>query len=182
MNNFVTNLAAMEEKGLFKIVDCQSCTAGVSSSEKLHVDRPGDLTGMGIAITEALSGSSEAPKVFLESATHMFTYCPNAEVVKFLSGTSAKVKAKGGGFYFSVGEGAVDSEVQRRLEQMMDGVILLRKREEEGRILREFRIEKIRGTRAYERWLKLFIGKKTIYIDIPKEPNEFQEFAKLIRG
>lgn len=182
MSNFVTNLTAIEEKGLFKIVDCQSCTAGVPSSEKLHVDRPGDLTGMGITITEALRDSSEAPKVFLESATHMFTYCPSTEVVKFLLGTSAKIKAKGGGLFFSLGEGAIEVEVQKKLEQMMDGVILMRKKEEAGRILREFRIEKIRGTRAYERWLKLFIGKKTVYIDIPQDPEEFQEFAKLIRG
>lgn len=182
MKNFVTNLAAMEEEGFFKVVDCQSCIAGVSSSEKLHVDRPGDLTGMGITITEALRDSSESPKVFLESATHMFTYCPSAEVVKFLMGTSAKVKARGGGLFFSLGDGAIDSEVQKKLEQMMDGVIMMRKREEAGKVQREFRIEKIRGTRAYERWLKLFIGKKTIYIDIPKDPEEFQEFSKLIRG
>jgi KaiC/GvpD/RAD55 family RecA-like ATPase len=112
----------------------------------------------------------------------MFTYCPSAEVVKFLLGTAAKIKAKGGGFFFSLGEGIVDSESQKKLEQMMDGVIMMRKREEAGKILREFRIEKIRGTRIYERWLKFFIGSKTIYVDIPKDPEEFQEFAKLIRG
>jgi KaiC/GvpD/RAD55 family RecA-like ATPase len=182
MKNFVVNLTEMEGEGLFKIVDCQSCTAGVPSSEKLHVDRPGDLTGMGIVITEALRNSSQAPKVFLESATHMFTYCPSTEVVRFLLTTAAKVKAREGGLFFSLGEGAIDTDDQRKLEQIMDGVITMRKREEAGRILREFRIEKIRGTRAYERWLKLFIGKKTIYIDIPQDPEEFQEFAKLIRG
>lgn len=182
MKNFVANLPVMEEKGFFKIIDCQSCTAGLSSSETLHVDRAGDLTGMGIVITEALKNSSEAPKLFVESATHMFTYCPSAEVVKFLLATGAKLKTKGGGLFFSLGEGAIDNEVQRKLEQIADGVIMLRKREDAGKVLREFRIEKIRGTRAYERWLRLFIGKKTIYIDIPTDPEEFQEFARLIRG
>ncbi len=182
MSDFVPNLMAAEERGLFKIVDCQSCMAGVPSAEKLHVDRPGDLTSMGITITEALKGSSIGAKVFLESATHIFTYCPATEAVKFLLGTAAKVKTKGAGFFFSIGDGVVDVEIQKKLEEMMDGVIMMRKKEEAGRILREFRIEKIRGTRTYERWLKFFIGKKTIYIDIPKDQEEFREFAKLIRG
>ena len=182
MSTFVTDLAAAEEKGLFKIVDCHSCMAGVPSRERYHVDRAGDLTSMGIVVSQAVKDSSEAAKIVIESATHMFTYCSSADVVKFLLGTAAKVKARGGGFFFSLGEGVIDSEVQKKLEQMVDGLILMRKREEAGGIVREFRIEKIRGARTYERWLKYFIGKKTIYIDLPKGPKEFQEFAKLIRG
>jgi KaiC/GvpD/RAD55 family RecA-like ATPase len=57
MKNFVMDLTAAEEQGFFKIVDCQSCMAGVPSSEKLHVDRPGDLTGMGIEVAQALRDS-----------------------------------------------------------------------------------------------------------------------------
>ena len=65
---------------------------------------------------------------------------------------------------------------------MVDGMILIRKNEEAGRTVREFRIAKTRGARTYERWMKYFIGKKTIYIETPKDPEEFQEFARLVRG
>lgn len=182
MRTFVTKLAAAEEKGLFKIIDCHSCIAGVPSKEKYNVERAGDLTGLGIVVSQTLKDSSEAAKVILDSATHMFTYCPSLEVTKFLVGTAAKVKAKGGGFFFSLGEGVIDSQAQKKLEEMVDGLILMRRREEAGEIMREFRIAKVRGVRVYERWLKYFIGKSTIYIDLPKDPKEFQEFAKLIRG
>lgn len=182
VSTFVTNLANAEEKGLFKIVDCHSCVAGVASNEKYRVDRAGDLTSMGIVVSQVLQDSSAAAKIFLESATHMFSYCSSADVVKFLLVTAAKVKAKGGGFFFSLGEGVIDSEVQKKLEQVVDGLILMRKREESGEIVREFRIVKVRGTRIYERWLKYFIGRKTVYIELPKDPREFQEFVKIIRG
>lgn len=182
MSTFVTDLVGAEERGLFKMVDCHSCMAGVPSSEKYHVDRAGDLTSMGIIVSQALKDSLTEAKIVVESATHMFTYCPGADVVKFLMGTAAKVKARGAGFFFSLGEGAIDLAIQKKLEQMVDGLILMRKREEGGEIVREFRIAKMRGTRTYERWLKYYIGKKTIYIELPKDPKAFQEFANVLRG
>lgn len=183
MRNFIRDLDASEDGGLLNFVDCYSGLGGVKSQEKISIGLPGDVNDLNLKITDLISGplAEGSVKVFLDSATSMFIHCPTDTVLKFLMILSAKVKSRKGSFFFTLGEGAVSEEVQKRLEQIADGLIEFKMSEAAGRTKRYYRISKVRGAMYFDSWLPFFIGKENIFLAPPEEPEEEAMFMKLFQ-
>ena len=90
------------------------------------------------------------------------------------------MKAKGGAFAISLTTGTVSDETFRRLETMMDSSVELRFVEEEGRKKRQFRFAKARGQRIYEDWVPVYIGSKTISVDVGGNPEKYERLKKAL--
>jgi KaiC/GvpD/RAD55 family RecA-like ATPase len=182
-NFYNGNLPDYEEKGMATFVDCYSSIAGVSTStEKYALKNRVDLNELNLTISDLLNekGKLGAPKVIVDSVTPLFTFKDPQVVVQFLGSTAVKVKAKGGAFAISLTTGTVSDETFRRLETMMDSSVELRFVEEEGRKKRQFRFAKARGQRIYEDWVPVYIGSKTISVDVGGNPEKYERLKKAL--
>ena len=181
-NFYHGNLRGYEEKGLATFVDCYSSIAGVSSAEKYALRNRADLNELSLMISDLLieKGKLGAPKVIVDSVTPLFTYKDTQVVVQFLGSTAVKVKSKGGAFAVSLTTGTVNEETFRRLETIMDSSVELRFVEEEGRKKRQFRFAKARGQRIYEDWVPVYIGSKTVSVDVGGNPEKYERLKKAL--
>jgi KaiC/GvpD/RAD55 family RecA-like ATPase len=178
MSKFIKNLDVHEDKGLLSFIDCYSCIGGLKSSEKYYTSSPGDINGLNLVLTSMIGNISitEPVKVFLDSATSMFIHCEAESVQRFIFALSAKLKPRNGSLFFTLGEGAVAEVVQKRLEQIADGLIEFRLGEAGGRVRRYYRVSKVRGTMYFDSWLPFFIGKESIFLSPPDEPDAEKRF------
>lgn len=181
MKNFIKKLDAYENDGLLSFVDCYSCIGGLKSREKYFTNSPGDINELNLLITSMINNltTKEPVKVFLDSATSMFIHSQTDSVLKFLFSLSAKLKPKRGSLFFTLGQGAVAGETQKKLEQMADGLIEFRLSEAGGRVRRYYKISKVRGAIYFDSWLPFFIGKESISLGHPEEPETLQQFNKI---
>lgn len=177
-------LAEHESSGLATLVDCYSSIAGVTSQERYALKNRADLNELSLLITDLLNEKAKfgSPKFFMDSATPLFTYKDSQLVVQFLASVAAKTKSKGGAFVISITSGAINDEVSKRLETLMDLSIEIRILEVEGRKKRQMRIAKARGQRAYEDWVPIYIGTKAISIDVGEDPTKYERLKKALRG
>lgn len=175
-------LEEYEKRGQATLVDCYSSLAGVASQEKYALKNRADLNELSLLIADLLSEKAKlgSPKFILDSATPLFTYKDPQLVVQFLASSAAKVKAKGGAFVVSLTSGTVSEEVFRRLETLMDFWLEMRVFEVEGRKKREIRIAKARGQRVFEDWIPVFIGSKTISINVGEDPARYERLKKAL--
>ena len=143
-----------------------------------------DLNELSLLITDLLTEKTKlgSPKVIMDSATPLFTYKDPQLVVQFLTSMAAKTKAKGGAFIISITSGTINDEVSKRLETLMDFLVELRVLEVDGRKKRQMRIAKARGQRAYEDWVPIYIGTKTVSIDVGEDPAKYERLKKALRG
>jgi KaiC/GvpD/RAD55 family RecA-like ATPase len=176
------NLPAYEEKGLATFVDCYSSIAGVPSEEKYALKNRVDMNELSLLISDLLSEKAKLgrPKIIIDSVTPLFTYKDPQVVVQFLGSTAVKVKAKGGAFAVSLTSGTINEEIFKRLETLMDSSMELRFVEEDGRKKRQFRFAKARGQRVYEGWVPVYIGSKTISIDVSEDPEKYERLKKAL--
>lgn len=183
MRNFIKKLDTYENEGLLSFVDCYSCIGGLKSKEKYYINSASDINELNLTITSLLNNlqTREPVRVFLDSATAMFIHCQTDSVVRFLFGLSAKLKPKNGSLFFTLGQGAVSSEVQNRLEQLADGLIEFRLSADGARVKRYYRISKVRGALYFDAWLPFFIGKESIYLGHPEEPEAVERFNKIFQ-
>jgi hypothetical protein len=63
---------------------------------------------------------------------------------------------------------------------MMDFSEELRFVEEGGRKKRQFRFAKARGQRIYEDWIPVYIGSKTISVDVGEDPAKYERLKKAL--
>lgn len=173
-------LAEYEEKSLATLVDCYASIAGVPSQEKYSLKNRADLNELSLLITDLLNEKSKiaSPKIILDSATPLFTFRDAQLVVQFLGTLAAKIKAKGGAFMFSITSGTTDDEVFRRLETLMDFAVEMRIIEVDGRKKREVKFAKARGQRIFEDWIPIYIGTKTISVDVGDDPARYERLKK----
>jgi len=171
-----------ETSGLVTFVDCYSSIAGVSSEEKYGLKNRVDLNELSLLVSNLLNEKVKlgSPKIVIDSVTPLFTYKDPQLVVQFLASTAVKVKAKGGVFAVSLTTGTVSDEIFKRLETLMDTSIELRFVEEEGRKKRQFRFAKARGQRMYEEWVPVYIGSKTISVDVGQDPQKYERLKKAL--
>jgi KaiC/GvpD/RAD55 family RecA-like ATPase len=176
------NLPEYEKNGLVTFVDCYSAIAGVPSEEKYALKNRLDVNELSLLISDLLNSSTKLghPKLIIDSVTPLFTYKDPQVVVQFLGSSAVKVKAKGGAFAISLTTGTVNDEIFRRLETLMDSSVELRFVEEEGRKKRQFRFAKARGQRVYEDWVPVYIGSKTISIDVGEDPAKYERLKKAL--
>lgn len=177
-------LSEHEDSGMATLVDCYASIAGVTSQEKYSLKNRADLNELSLLITDLLKEKAKlgSPKIIMDSATPLFTYKDPQLVVQFLTSMAAKAKAKGAAFIISITSGTVNEEISRRLETIMDFLVELRVLEVDGRKKRQMRIAKARGQRAYEDWVPIYIGTKTISIDVGEDPAKYERLKKALRG
>lgn len=87
---------------------------------------PGDLTGLGIAVSEYLSewaGRETRPLVYFDSVTTLLQYAAVERVTKFLHVLSRRVETANGGIYFHLDPEAHSDQTVATLRAMVDGVV-----------------------------------------------------------
>lgn len=175
-------LPEYERGGLVTIVDCYSSIAGVPSQEKHALKNRADLNELSLLISDLLNEKAKLgnAKFIIDSVTPLFTYKEPQVVVQFLASTAVKVKAKGAALAVSLTSGTVNDETFRRLETLMDFALEIRVVEEEGRKKRLMRFVKARGQRIYEDWVPIYIGGKTISIDVGEDPKKYERLKKAL--
>jgi KaiC/GvpD/RAD55 family RecA-like ATPase len=175
-------LPECEDKGLLTLVDCYSSIAGATSEEKFALKTRADLNELSLLISDLLNERSKLgkPRIIIDSVTPLFTYKDSQLVVQFLGSTAAKVKAKSAAFMASLTTGTVNDETFRRLETLMDFSYEFRFVEEDGRKKRQVRFAKARGQRIYEDWLPVYIGSKTISVDVGGDPQKYERLKKAL--
>jgi len=177
-------LPEYEASGLATLVDCYASIAGVASQEKHALKNRADLNELSLLITDLLNEKAKLgnSKIIMDSATPLFTYKDPQLVVQFLASMAVKTKAKGGAFIISITSGTINDEVSKRLETLMDLSVEHRIVEVDGRKKRQIRIAKARGQRAYEDWIPIYIGTKTVSIDVGEDPAKYERLKKALHG
>lgn len=178
IKSLVDGLARAEDERLLTFIDCYSCLGGFASQEKYHLDSPSDLNGLGFLLTKLTAevGSKSPVRVFIDSVTAMFAHCEPEAILKFLYSTSARVKNSGGSLVFTLNEGAVTPETQKRMEQLADGLVELRSDESQG--IRYYRFSKVRGRLYFDTWLPLFVKDRAIMLAPPEDLQTRERFYK----
>jgi KaiC/GvpD/RAD55 family RecA-like ATPase len=147
MKNLGWDTSQDEQKNNFVFVDAYSSIAGKQSKESYFVKQPFSLSELGIALSLALSiFHGKSAKVFLDSTGPLFTHLDPSRVVEFLQDRSAQIKGENAMFFFTVGKGTIQDNLQRRLEEMVDCLIELDVHEEKGKTQRVMLLKKLRGT------------------------------------
>jgi KaiC/GvpD/RAD55 family RecA-like ATPase len=179
--NFVGEMEQKEKDGLLTFVDCYSCMGGLASQEKYHTDSPRDLNGLAVLISKlAADLGGQAPvRVFIDSATAMFAHCESDAILKFLYSTSVRLKNQGGSLFFTLNGGAVTTEIQKRLEQLADGVVEVQAKETLGMTKRQYRFSKVRGKMYFDTWLPFIVGDRAIWLGPPEDAETRERFYKV---
>jgi KaiC/GvpD/RAD55 family RecA-like ATPase len=182
MGNLVGNIEESERNGLLTFVDCFSCMGGVKSQEKYHLDTPGDLNGLALLVSKLMTRpEGKSPiRLFIDSSTAMFAHGDSDSILKFLYSMSAKLRSENGSLFFTLSGGAVSPEIQKRLEQLADGLVEFKVSETPDRANRYYRFSKVRGTLYFDTWLPFFISQKTIYLALPEEPETQDRFYRTL--
>lgn len=181
MGNLVGGVEAAEADGLLAFVDCYSCLGGVKSQEKYHLDAPGDLNGLARLITQLMARPDGSPlRLFIDSTTAMFARLDSDAILKFLYAMSAKLRSEGGSLFFTLTGGSVTQEIQKRLEQLADGLVEFRISETPEQVSRFYRFSKVRGALYFDTWLPFFVGNKTILLAPPQDPATADRFYRTL--
>ncbi len=153
MKSFNWETSPHEQKGIFKLIDCYSSAADVTSEEENFVEFPFSLSDLGIVMSEVMDRvKHRSTKIFLDSTAPIFTRLEPSTVVEFLQDRSAKAKGDNGNFFYTVGKGTIPPALMRRLKEIVDCIIELYFEEENGITSRKMRIRKLRGRRSVNTW------------------------------
>lgn len=179
--NFIGEMEQKERDGLLTFVDCYSCMGGLASQEKYHLDSPNDLSGLAVLVSKlAADLGTQAPvRLFIDSATAMFAHCESNAILKFLYSTSVRLKSHGGSLFFTLNGGAVTTEIQKRLEQLADGVAEVQAQETPGMTKRYYRFSKVRGKMYFDNWLPFIVGERAIWLGPPEDAETREKFYKV---
>ncbi len=154
-----------EQDETLLFVDCYSSVAGITHQNKHQVEKPFELSELGIALSIAVEDwTQKSTRVFLDSTVPLFTRSEPAKVAEFLQDRTAKIKGENGVFFFTIGKGIVERGLARRLEEIVDCVIELDRYEKKIETERRMRINKLRGRRFHHEWISFRIeqGKPAI--------------------
>lgn len=89
------------------------------------VGEPGDLTGIGIAISEYLSDwedTGNQPLVYVDSLTPLLQYAEVEAVARFIHILTSRIQVAGGKAYIRLNPEAHDDRTVATLKSMVDGV------------------------------------------------------------
>lgn len=161
MKNLGWDIAPHEQNGLFAFVDGYSPIAGKASPEKYSLKQPFALSELGIGISIAVGElTQKSPRVFLDSTVPLFSRLDPGKVAEFLQDRSAQIKGENGIFFFTIGQGTIPQDLQRRLEEIVDCIIDLEVKEHKGETVRRLRIRRMRGRPFSDQWIKFSVDKK----------------------
>lgn len=131
----IRSLAPVPEE-MLTIVDCVSRSGNlgrvVSSGTRRYISDPGDLTGIGIALTEFMRRFYERncdARVGLHVLSTLVMYVDFKRVFQFLHVVTGRIAASGFSGVFTLDEGIVSDREESVLFQPFDAVLQLRERE-----------------------------------------------------
>ena len=161
MKSLGLDTSKYEQDETFLFVDCYSSTAGVTSEEKHNVEKPFELSELGIAMSIAMKDLRQKPnRIFLDSTVPLLTRLDAAKVAEFLQDRIAKIKGEKGVFFFTIGEGIVEPGFKRRLEEIVDCIIELEVDEKKVETDRRMRVKKLRGRKFHHEWVSFKIERE----------------------
>jgi KaiC/GvpD/RAD55 family RecA-like ATPase len=146
MKSHSWDISQAEQEGSFIFVDAYSSIASKRSQEKYTVKQSFSLSELGIAVSTASSRfQGQSIKVFLDSTGPLFTKLDPAKVVEFLQDRIAQVKGQDSAFFFTLGSGTIQESLQRRIEEMVDGLVELQVCNANGSQKIRMAVKKLRG-------------------------------------
>ncbi|MCZ2855753.1 MAG: PKD domain-containing protein [Candidatus Bathyarchaeota archaeon] len=161
MKSLGWNTSKYEQDETLLFVDCYSSIAGVTDQEKHHVEKPFELSELGIALSIAMEESKQkSTRIFLDSTVPLFTRLDPANVAEFLQDRIAKIKGENGVFFFTIGKGTVEHGLTRRLEEIVDCIIELDRHEKMVDRERRMRVNKLRGRSFHHEWISFRIEER----------------------
>jgi KaiC/GvpD/RAD55 family RecA-like ATPase len=132
-----SNRTTIEEYNL-GIVDCAADQSSAESRPQdglfvHHVSSPGDITGIGIGLTEALEAlhdqGVESGRLALSSLSPMLTYTDRKTVFKFCHVVSSRLDAADYLGLFTIDASAHDEQTLQVIKQAFDGMIEIREQD-----------------------------------------------------
>jgi len=126
------------------VIDCRDGADLDTDAYVHHVDSPGDLTGMGIGITNSFERLHDAGfdegRLALSSLSTMLTYTDQQTVFKFCHVLGERLDSAGFLGLFTIDSSAHDDQTMQVITQAFDGLVEIR--EVEG--TREARVKGLR--------------------------------------
>lgn len=122
----------------FGVVDCAADQSVAESRPENrifvhHVSSPGDLTGIGIGITEAMEtlhdNGKDGGRLALSSLSTMLTYTDRKTVFKFCHVLSSRLEAADYLGLFTIDASAHDEQTLQVIKQAFDGMIEIREQD-----------------------------------------------------
>ena len=127
----------------FAVVDCTGLPAESPRSRRTenrrYVSDPGDLTGVGIGLTEfmrAFYHQGDDARVGVHSLSTMLMYTEFRRLFRFLHVVTARIDSSGFGGVFAVDDSALSEREANLLRQLFDSVVETR----EGEVGTELRV------------------------------------------
>jgi len=177
MKSFGWDISTHEQNGNFVFVDCYSSMASKTSQERYPVKQAFSLWELGTTISTAMTKSNQRPcRVFLDSTVPLFTRLDSAKVIEFLQDRGAQIKGNNGIFFFIVGEGTLQENLRRKLEEIVDCIIDLDVTEERDQTIRRLRVRKMRGRSFSDQWISFRIDERRgLIVSALKNPHKLQK-------
>lgn len=145
---------------LLAVVDCTgiasvSPTSKRQTATRRYVETPGDLTGIGIGLTEFMQRfyhRGDAARVGIHSLSTMLMYTEFRRLFRFLHVVTGRIDSSGFVGVFAVDDSALDARESKMLLQLFDSVVETRDTE----ALPEFRVRgSDAGTLGPRTWTEL---------------------------
>jgi KaiC/GvpD/RAD55 family RecA-like ATPase len=151
-----TDLSEKEYKKRLVFVDGFSWLVG-KFPEAYSVENLANLTELSIRIASAACDLASPTLLIFDSVSPLSVYNPENVVVKFLQLLLARVKDwKGMGVYV-VQEGVHSDEFCNTLGYLVDGIFDMKLNEENGKVIRYFRIRSLKFTSHETKWMPFVI-------------------------
>lgn len=150
------DLKGEKYKGRMVFVDGYTWLIG-KSSEKYHVESLGNLTELNFKITSAISLLPKPVLLVFNSLSPLSLYNPETFVLKFLQLLFARVKEYGAIGIFVAQAGVHSQEFYTTLEYLVDGIFDMKIGEDQGNIMRFFRIRSLSSVSHETKWVPFII-------------------------
>jgi len=127
------------------------------SQETYRVDNLGNLTELSIQIASAAGSLSGPVFLIFDSISPLLVYNPENVVVKFLQILLARVRSWNGVGLFVVQDGVHSEGFCNTLSYLVDGVFDMKIEEENGEMIRYFRVRSLKSMAHETRWVRFVI-------------------------
>ncbi|MBS7623084.1 hypothetical protein KEJ39_05345 [Candidatus Bathyarchaeota archaeon] len=142
ISNFEPKIEEYERNSRLIFIDCYSALSGQQSCEEHRIPAVGDLTGLGVQISECLEKLGQNTDVFFDSLTPLFTILRDEYICSFVHSVGAKTKGVKGRFIYTLGSG-VNKKGLQAIESISDCIIETSMTEVSGEYRTMLRIKKM---------------------------------------
>lgn len=127
------------------------------SNEKFYIESLSNLTELNFKIFSAISNLPKPVLLIFNSVSPLSLYNPEAFVLKFLQLLFARIKEYGAIGIFVAQAGVHSQEFYTTFEYLVDGIFDMKIGEEQGNIMRFFRIRSMSSVAHETMWVPFII-------------------------